>query len=278
MNYMDFIESVLKEASEIAKKNFGKVSGRTKPGDNNQVLTDTDIEIGKFIIGQIVHEFPKYNIIDEEAGVGSKGSEFTWVVDPIDGTANFAMGVPTYGTMIGLLKNRTPIAGGLSLPAFDQILTAEKGKGAFVFELDERLGIIGQPKQLHVSTAEQLKGGIVYWDGVMTEQSTPPALAMIERLVKLAGGKVDLRVIGTNVGQQAEVAKGRGELTLTTAVGGFYDIASGALIIKEAGGDFVGIDGKDVNLQSKVAIGGNAEIVRQALPLLEESFKNYKGF
>src|SRR3989344_2413941 len=125
MNYTDFIEDVLKEASEIARKNFGKVKGRIKPDDNNQVLTDTDIEIGRFIIEQISREFPEHSIIDEEAGVIDKGSEFTWVVDPIDGTANFAVGVPTYGIMIGLLKNGTSIAGGLSLPPFDEIIIAE---------------------------------------------------------------------------------------------------------------------------------------------------------
>jgi myo-inositol-1(or 4)-monophosphatase len=144
MNYSGFIEKTLKSASEIANKNFGKVKGTTKSGDNNQVLTQTDLEIGKFIISEIEKEFPEYNVIDEEAGVIDRSSNFTWVVDPIDGTSNFANGIPTFGIIIGLLGKDVPIAGGVALPRFDRIITAEKGKGAF--EGNNKLQISNEPE------------------------------------------------------------------------------------------------------------------------------------
>ena len=129
--YTSFITPVLQEASDIARENFGKVSGYSKGEDNNQVLTKTDLEIGKLIVGKIQQAFPDHNIIDEEAGVVDKHSEFTWVVDPIDGTSNFANGVPTYGIMVGLLQDDKPIAGGVALPEQHEIYTAERGQGAF---------------------------------------------------------------------------------------------------------------------------------------------------
>jgi myo-inositol-1(or 4)-monophosphatase len=129
--YQDFITSVLEEASNIARSHFGKVSGVAKGSDNNQVLTETDVEIGQYIIGRIQQQFPTHNIIDEEAGVIEKSSEYTWVIDPIDGTSNFANGVAEYGTLLGLLKADTPIAGGMSLPSFHELYVAEKGSGAF---------------------------------------------------------------------------------------------------------------------------------------------------
>jgi len=132
VRYADFIESVLREASIIANKNFGKVVGRIKPHDSTQVLTDTDIEIGSYLVGEVRKNYPTHNIIDEESGAIDNGSDFTWVIDPIDGTANFAVGVPTYGAMIGLLEKSVSIAGGLSLPSFNQIITAEKDKGAYL--------------------------------------------------------------------------------------------------------------------------------------------------
>ncbi len=132
MSHADFIESVLVEASNIALSNFGKVKGRIKPDDRNQVLTDADLEIGKFVIEKIGIEFPQYNVIDEEAGVIDKGSDYTFVVDPIDGTSNFAAGVPTYGIIIGLLDQDVPVAGGVALPYFSEIIIAEKGKGTFL--------------------------------------------------------------------------------------------------------------------------------------------------
>ena len=129
--YKVFIESVLQESSKVALKFYGKVSGTIKPEDPNQVLTKADIEVGKFLINQIEKYFPNYNIIDEEAGVIDKKSAYTWVTDPIDGTSNFAAGSPLYGVMIGLLKKDASIAGGVALPAFSEIYSAEKGKGAY---------------------------------------------------------------------------------------------------------------------------------------------------
>jgi len=131
MNYTSFITNVLQETSEIASDKFGKVTGFTKGDDNNQVLTEADLEIGKLIVEKIQKEYPAYNIIDEEAGTVDNGSDFTWVVDPIDGTSNFANGVPTYGIMLGLLERNLPISGGVSLPYFKEIYIAEKGKGSY---------------------------------------------------------------------------------------------------------------------------------------------------
>ena len=132
MEFADFITEVLKNASEIARKNFGKTSSfSTKAGDNNQVLTQTDLEIGKLIVTKIQQAFPAHSIIDEEAGVIDNNSEFVWVVDPIDGTSNFANGIPLYGTMFRLLKHDLPIVGGVSLPYLHEIYVAEKGNGAF---------------------------------------------------------------------------------------------------------------------------------------------------
>ncbi len=131
-DYQEFIKKVLEESSEIARKNFGKTSSiTTKSGDNNQVLTETDLAIGRLIVEKIKETFPAHNIIDEEAGVINNNSEFTWVVDPVDGTSNFANGIPLYGVMVGLLENNIPTAGGISLPSFNEIYVAEKGKGAF---------------------------------------------------------------------------------------------------------------------------------------------------
>lgn len=132
MDYRQFITNALEEASKIANQQFGKVSGVTKGEDNNQVLTATDKEIGQLLIQLVQQTFPDHNIIDEEAGVIDNHSEFTWVIDPIDGTSNFANGIPQYGIMIGLLEKETPIAGGIVLPFYNNIYIAEKGRGTYL--------------------------------------------------------------------------------------------------------------------------------------------------
>lgn len=129
-DYLDFISSGLQAAAEIVKNGFGKVISATKSGDNNQVLTETDLQIGQMLISLIGAEFPNHNIIDEEAGGIDHDSEYTWVIDPVDGTSNFAAGLPTYGVMLGLLEGGQPLAGGVVLPAFSEIYLARKGQGA----------------------------------------------------------------------------------------------------------------------------------------------------
>jgi myo-inositol-1(or 4)-monophosphatase len=120
--FVAFIKSALTAAKPIALKHFASVKQiEVKSGDNNQVLTQADLEVGQGLVAAIQQAFPDHNVIDEEAGVFNKNSDFTWVIDPIDGTSNFANGLVTYGIMIGLLHQNQPIAGGLLLPWFDEL-------------------------------------------------------------------------------------------------------------------------------------------------------------
>ena len=66
--YQDFILHCLQETSSLAMKNFGKVKSMSKTEDNNQVLTQTDLQIGNLLVTKIKKQFPKHNIIDEETG------------------------------------------------------------------------------------------------------------------------------------------------------------------------------------------------------------------
>lgn len=131
-NYTFFIRETLEVASAVASTYFGRVSTvETKAGDSNQVLTEADTAIGRLLVEAVRRHYPDDNVIDEEAGVIDGGSPYTWVTDPIDGTSNFAVGLPAYAIMIGLLDGGTPVAGGIALPAYGQIFTAERGGGSF---------------------------------------------------------------------------------------------------------------------------------------------------
>ncbi len=156
MQYREFILRLLEESSHIARGFFGKVTGTVKAGDNNQVLTEADLVIGQGIIRSIRTEYPDHNIIDEEAGVVDNGSRFTWVIDPIDGTSNFSSGVPMYGTIVGLLEDSSPIAGGFSLPAFCEVYLAEKGRGALCN--GERLNVSQETELLSSLVAYTIDG------------------------------------------------------------------------------------------------------------------------
>lgn len=234
--YSDFMTTILTEASEIARRNFGKVVGSSKTNDNNQVLTDTDIEIGHLLTSRTKTVYPEYNIIDEELGIIDNGSRFTWVFDPIDGTSNFASGVPTYGIMVGLLRDETPIAGGVVLPEQQELYIAEEGKGAFCN---------GRP--LHVAPETRLLSSLVAFgiDGQQDNpQSTRDEMALYAEIVL---GIRNLRTSNSTAFDVMMVASGRygaamykGRKVNSSKI---WDNVGPQIIVTEAGGlytDFYG--------------------------------------
>lgn len=225
MNYSGFISQTLKSAAKIANKNFGKVTGTSKLGDNNQVLTKTDLEIGKFIISEIEKVFPNANIIDEEVGFINKNSSLTFVVDPIDGTSNFANGVPTYGIMIGLLIKETPIAGGIVLPYFDEFVIAEKAKGAFL-----------NGKQIKVTEEKKLSNLLIAY-GIDGHQENPELTK--EELITLEKLILNIRNLRTSNSafDLVQVAKGNyGAVINKTSK--IWDNVAQQIIIEQAGGKY----------------------------------------
>ena len=240
MEYKEFITKALEESSKIALSYFGKVIGTTKPNDNNQVLTEADLEIGKSIISLIKKTYPKHNIIDEEAGVIDNGSEFTWVIDPIDGTSNFANGVVTYGTIIGLLKNNIPIAGGVSLPSFSEIYVAEKNKGTFYN--NKKIIIKGGNKLLSSLVAYSIDGH--QENPSMTEDEC-------KLLAKIILGIRNLRA-SSSVFDAVMVIKGKYGVYLgrTSKI---WDHVGLQIIIEEAGGIYTDFFGKPMDYTNPLA-------------------------
>ena len=234
MIYKRFIKEALEESATIAKKYFGKVSGTTKSYDNNQVLTEADLAIGKHLIRKIKENYPEYNIIDEETGAINNASDYTWVVDPIDGTSNFANGVPTYGTIIGLLEKDTPIAGGIVLPYFDQTLIAEKGKGTLC-----------NGRKVQVTKETRLLSTLLAYS--IDSHIENPALTREE--VKLLGEIIlhirNLRASGS-IYDILQVVKGNyaGYLCRTSKI---WDSVGTHIIVEEAGGIYTDFFGKPMN-------------------------------
>lgn len=225
----------------------------------------------KLFVGDYVHE-------EESGEMGEKDSKRRWYIDPLDGTSSFTR-EQRYSTVgAAMYEGDKPFAATICNPFERELLVAEAGKGTFLFPLDEDLAVNGDPKKLEVSQRENLIGGVIYLDALFNNNTTPRKLELIKRLVDQSGGKLGVRMTGSNIDQQRQVAAGRGDLTITDAVGGFYDLASGSLIIREAGGLMVGLDGKDVNEQSLIALAGNKKLVDIVLPVLQECYEGYKGF
>lgn len=233
-NYTQFIEASLQQASRLALEYFGKVTSSVKDGDNNQVLTEADLAVGQFLVAQVKRTFPDYNIIDEEAGVTDNGSRYTWVIDPIDGTSNFANGSPLYGIMLGLLDGGMAVAGGAVLPAFGEIYVATKGNGAFC-----------NGKKIAVSTETELRNALVAY-GIDGHQEAPETtIQEVEVLGDIILGIRNLRD-SNSVFDTALVAKGvyGAALNRTSKI---WDNVAVQSLIEEAGGVYTDFFGQPID-------------------------------
>jgi len=98
--------------------------------DPGNIVTAADVESEQLIVAGLRKRFPDHSIIAEESGVDLRGSELTWIVDPLDGTSNFAAGIPWFGVLIAQLERGEPRLAVLHLPASDELYVAERGRGA----------------------------------------------------------------------------------------------------------------------------------------------------
>ena len=129
---LEFAKQLAKEAGYIAKGYYNNgVSHRFK-SNLSDLVTDADIAVSDFIIEKIKEKYPTHGIISEEAKDDYNGdAEYVWVIDPIDGTRNFAKHIAVWCVMIGLVKNNEPHIGVIYDAMNDELFYAEKNKGAF---------------------------------------------------------------------------------------------------------------------------------------------------
>lgn len=260
MDYKNFLKQTLSQASTIALKDFGKVSATVKGKDYNQVVTQADLDIGQLIISQIKNHFPNHNIIDEEAGVIDNHSDFTWVIDPIDGTSNYAAGLPGYCIMIGLLKGKIPIAAGINLPAFSEIYLSEKGRGAFCN--DQKIQVTHEINLINTLIAYPID----------SNQDNPQATKAEASLL----GEIILRVRNFRVEGSCYdgllVAKGIYGAWLNQT-SGIWDNVAPQLIIEEAGGIYTDFFGKAIDYTDPLIKTKDNFTVCAAAPILHQQLQ-----
>lgn len=263
-NQYSFVSDLLEKAAKIAQENFGRVSSVVKANDNNQVLTKTDLEIGKLIVSTLTQKYPDHNIIDEEAGIINHQSKYTWVVDPIDGTSNFANSIPTYGIMIGLLENDSPIFGAVSLPEFGEVYTAAKGQGAFCN---------GQP--ISVSRDQKLINALVAY-GIDGHQENPQSTKdECDLLGKIILNIRNLRA-SNSVFDHMMVANGKygAYLNQTSKI---WDNVAPQIIIEEAGGIYTDFFGQKIDYSNPLEKTEQNFTMCAAAPVLHQELQKIIG-
>lgn len=118
-------------AGKILLRYFGKVTNPREKENASSVVCDADLAAEAAILKLLRRRFPADNIIAEESGRIWRGSDYTWVIDPLDGTSNFVAGLPWFGVQIGILRGGETFLAGMYLPVDDVLYFAAQGKGTY---------------------------------------------------------------------------------------------------------------------------------------------------
>ncbi len=226
------IKNALEEASKILMSNFGEmIEGKLKENQSS-IVTEMDVAAERKIAHLISQKYPNHSIIGEEKGAIMTGSEFTWIIDPIDGTSNYAAGIPWFGILIAVMQNDQPYAAGAYLPFYNLTYYAEKGKGAYCNE-----------KRIEVSQETILKKVLVSYatDYSEDENKTRLETNVLNDMIKNVR---NIRATNCLV-DFCYVADGRlgGCVNYACKI---WDIAAPYLLIKEAGGIMTDLNGDEI--------------------------------
>ena len=240
-----------KDAGKVLMKHYGKVKYVTEK-DNKSYFTNVDLESEKLIISAIRKKFPGHNIISEESENLDKKSEYTWYIDPLDGTHNYIHNFPLFGVSIALAHKGQMILGAINLPYFNELYFAEKGRGAFL-----------NGKRIRVSSQKNIKRAFVVTD-LALRYRPEEKMRMIN---KLKGNVYDLRHLGCAVYDYAMVARGSADAYITNYTNP-WDAAAGALIVEEAGGKVTDFNGRRWSADMSRFVSSNGKMHGQLLKIL----------
>jgi len=212
----------------------------------NDFVSEADYAAEAAVIGVILKHYPDHAIIAEESGAQGE-SDYTWVIDPLDGTTNFLHGFPVFCVSVGLMHKGRVEHGVVYDPMRQELFTASRGQGA---QLDGRKIRVSGQLQLERAL---LGTGFPYRDSNL---GIPPYMKMLEKAIMETAG---IRRCGAAALDLCYVAAGRMDLFWETGLRS-WDLAAGSLIIREAGGIISGLDGSEDFLDSGHVLTGTPKI------------------
>jgi myo-inositol-1(or 4)-monophosphatase len=217
------------------------------------VVTDADLEAEATVLEVIRRDFPDHAIVSEEGGSGGDGSRYTWLVDPLDGTRNYAHRLPFFAASVAALEAQEPIAGAVFDPLRDHMFSALRDGGA-------RLN--GGP--LQVSSVEALGDALVGVDWGRRDRDRDTAFDMVGRLLPRCAS---LRAMGSAALALAYVAAGWLDAYIGLSVKP-WDVAAGSLVVVEAGGECTTQSGNPYQPALGGCVASNGRVHRELLDLL----------
>jgi len=252
-------DSALK-AGEILKDGFGTIFEiRNKEGKNN-LVTEFDLKAEKIIIDNIKSKFSNHSFLAEESGKSgvksfSNPENIRWIIDPLDGTVNYAHNLPIFSVSIAAELNGEIICGVIYQPILNELFYATKGSGAFKND-----------KQIKVSKNTDIDTAFMVTGFPYNAYSNPGKC--IDQFCTVLGKGIPVRRLGSAAMDLAYVASGVfdgfWEVSLKP-----WDVAAGLLLVKEAGGQISHYDGKRHTFDNESIVASNGLLHKDILKLIK---------
>lgn len=251
-------------AKNIAKKSgiyaWKVFQGNLKVDYNHkskhEIVTKYDIKIENMILQEIKKNFPKQQFLSEEKGYGkNKNSDYLWIIDPIDGTTNFAVKNPLFGISIALAYKGEIVFGVIYIPFSKELFWAKKGKGAYL-----------NGKKIEVSRIKELKKSFITYCHGYKDHNIKRTLKAYDYLKTKT---FEARQFGSAVIEFSWVACGRTDTIFIPGTNA-WDVASGAVIVKEAGGVVTDFNNNEWGVKSSDIIASNGKIHDDIMNILKK--------
>ena len=246
-----------RKAAKVLIRDFGEIEklqvSIKGPGD---FVSASDRKVEKILIDELQKARPEYSILSEEIGEINNDESFRWIIDPIDGTANFLHGIPHFAISIGLEHNKEIICGIIYDPIKDEMFTAEKGKGSYL-----------NNQRMRVSSRTKLNDCIIFSGGPRYKSENKE---LIFQEYKKFSSKVTtaIRKLGSASLDMAYVAAGRCDGFWQRDLN-YWDIAAGIVLVKEAGGFVTDFKGENEYIKNKTILVANSKINKEMIEVLK---------
>lgn len=242
-----------RDAGEIIADGFTREKNVRVKGQGN-LVTDADILSEKLILERLRADYPDFGIISEESERLVSRNGYTWLVDPLDGTNNYSFGLPFFTVCIALAQGDQILLGLTYDPLRKELFCAVAGEGAYLND---------QP--IAVSSRTDLKAGLIGFD-IGYEMGKGQEVLEIARMLRPR--VFSYRVLGSGALAIAYVACGRLDIYMHRRLYP-WDIASGRLLVEEAGGTVTDWHGKPLGVESREIVAGNKPLHSQLMQLVK---------
>lgn len=252
---LDVAQQAAGLAGQIIRDRFHTIKDIRFKG-RADIVTDVDLAAEKAVLELLRGEFPDFGVLAEESAPIESDSGYTWVVDPLDGTRNYAKGIPHFCTVVALAQGKDIVLGITYDPMREENFVAQVGKGAL---------LNGDPISVS-DTREVLQASLCFDMGYVDEK----AGMALDMLRDIWPNVQSLRLMGSAALGIAYAAAGRVDLYFHHALSP-WDIASGLLLVREAGGVVVDRQGETADLRTPSIIAANPTLVGDFLTTIKDT-------